>query len=78
MTNNWISVFKRLPTKDDIKRNTGKDSFLVTAIFGENGIMKKVVFISNFNVTLGVWETCDSEIITHWSYLPAPAIIENW
>lgn len=75
MFNNWISVKKRLPTEDDVKRNSGKDLFLVTAIFGNRGHMQKTVYSSNFNVTLGSWDA-DNEIITHWSYLPPPAIVD--
>ena len=76
MTINWISVRKRLPTEDDIRRNSGQNCFFVTAIYGDRGILHKSVFISNFNVALGTWDSCDTEIVTHWSYLPSPAIVE--
>ena len=76
MTSNWIPVKKRFPTEDDIQRNSGKDCFLVTAIYGDRGLLNKTVFVSNFNITLGVWESCNDEIVTHWSYMPSPAIVE--
>ena len=76
MASNWIPVKKRLPTEDDVKRNSGQDSFLVTAIYGDKGILHKIVFVSNFNTNLGVWESCDDEIVTHWSYMPSPAIVD--
>lgn len=76
MASNWIPVKKRLPTEDDIKRNSGQDSFLVTAIYGDKGILHKTVFVSNFNIKLGIWESCSDEIVTHWEYMPSPAIVE--
>ena len=40
----WISVKDRTPTEQDIKENNNDDLFLVTAIYGENGIAQKIVF----------------------------------
>ena len=76
MASNWIPVKKRLPTENDIRRNSGKDCFLVTAIYGDRGLLNKTVFVSNFNIALGIWESCNDEIVTHWSYMPFPAIVE--
>ena len=76
MASNWISIKKRLPTEDDIRRNSGYDLFLVTVIFGEKGHMQKTVYTANFNINLNSWMVCDGDIVTHWGYLPSPAIVE--
>ena len=76
MASNWISVKKRLPTEDDIQRNFGKNLFLVTAVFGEKEHLQKTVYITSFNIDLNVWEAYEGNIVTHWGYLPFPAIIE--
>jgi hypothetical protein len=76
MASNWISVKKRLPTEDDVKRNSGQDLFLVTAIFRAKGYMQKTVYAAHFNINTNSWWVCDEDIVTHWRYLPSPAIVE--
>ena len=71
----WVSVKDRLPTEQDIKENNNDDLFWVTAIYGENGIAQKIVFPCNYNRFTKNWESCDTEVVTHWmpKSVPDPA-----
>lgn len=76
MASEWISAAKRLPNKEDIKRNGG-DDFFVTAIYGINGIPDKCTFLCNFNIHNNTWESCDNEIVIYWRYKPSPAVFDS-
>lgn len=76
MVSNWISVKKRVPNEDDVKRNSGEDLFLVTVVFGTKGHMQKTVYAAHFNININSWMVCEGDIVTHWSYLPPPAVTE--
>ena len=73
--NPWVSIKDRLPSQEDINANDGCDMFFVTAIYGVNGIAMKSVFPCNFNTYTNSWESCDTEIVTHWMphTMPKPA-----
>ena len=78
--NPWVSVKDKLPTKEDIDANDGSDMFFVTAVSGNCGIAYKSVFPSNYNVFANCWESCDTEIVTHWMphTMPKPANDEEY
>ena len=56
-------------------RQLSEAKIILNAIYGENGIANKIVFPCNYNRFTKSWESCDSEIVTHWMprSIPAPA-----
>lgn len=68
-------VFKWYPVVDDEgKENLPKksDSYLVTVLYGEDGLMQTNVYVCSYDVDTKVWEVMDYDCVVAWAPLPKP------